>query len=369
MGEVQYKFERDRQNRQGRSTQVMVACQCVSTECEQAVLVRPVTVFSRGPGNKVKDSGKRTCLYEAVEGKFSDCHSELLRVSSRAKGQLPDYLRGNGSFDYAVLEDPGNKWSASGQRGWTRDCLDTDISSLPTVDISKLNRERIASNVHTTEPGKPQCKPPANVQYYRSASEEDGQSCAAVYSYAAASAAHLATQADEIAVGNLESSYSEQIPSLVSNIELALSCGAAALGILVLWTMSRKHKKRKPSSYAVLTCVVMAQGLSFALEGFPLHAALYTELAARQWKTIFAFADATLSLAQDQIAVQGTAFGSVLVLTTVVGEVQYKNTREELVGTMTALFDLAAAGIIVATIWRYVKGMKKSGTPGTEGSK
>lgn len=349
-GEVQYEFESAKRNNKGRSTQVMVGCQCLSVECDIAILIRPVNVFRTLPGGNLQDTGKRTCIYEAVNGKFSDCHGELLRVSVRGEKERPKYTRGEGKFDYAVVESLSERWNATGQRGWTRDCLDTDIAALPVINTSRLAKDDIDFNVHRTQPKGPHCTPPENVQYYRSEEEADGEDCGKVYEYAASAAAHMASQGDEIAVGNLESSHLTKKPPLVSNTELTLVCSAAALGILVLWTMYRKQISSKHTSIGRLGFCVLGQVFSYVLEALPLHSALTSEFSAMRWSSIFAFADGTLALAKDQISGQGTAKGSVLILTSLVGEVQYRDTREIIVVILALLFDVLALGIIAATI-------------------
>lgn len=356
VGEVQYDFNISTQNVKGRSTQVLVSCRCLAEECNVAVLVRPISVLTRTLTGKIVNSTK-TCIYEAVEGKFSDCHSELLRVSARKRGTKPQYVRHNLNFTYIVEDDVNrDNWRAIGQRGWTHDCMDTELEALPVKDISNLKAEDIAFNIHTTSLHGSHCRGSGNVQYYRD-SGDDKETCAAIYEYAAATGAHRATQEDEIAIGKEPSSYITAKPPLTTDTELALSVSAACLGVLFAWSMYRRLTKkrdaRKPVKYVIVG--VLKQVLSYALEALPLHIALVQEINCRNWNSLFAFADGTVTLAEDMTKAQGTAKGSMLVLVAVVGEVQYLKTKEAQVAAIAAFFDLIAVGIIATTIVRKTR--------------
>lgn len=367
VGEVQYNFSTTRHNLKGRSTQVMVACRCLSKECEVAVLVRPINVVRKTPDGKMESTGQ-TCLYEAVDNKFSDCHSELLRVSQRERNVLqPEYMHKDKRWNYTVQDQDhpsSDFWTANGQRGWTLNCTDTELGKLDPVSLSKLSElakqdkksRDIEFNVHVTAPGGPHCTAPRNVKYFRE-DHEGGATCAEIYEYAASAAANRGTQQDEIAVGKLSSTYITAQPELTTDTELALSLSAAGLGILFVWSMYRKQieKRNVKTPIKYLTCGVMKQVFSYALEALPLHIALGQEISARNWVSLFAFADATVSLAEDLTKPQGSAAGSVLVLVGVLGEVRYLSTREVMIAVFTALFDLTACGIIATTIVRKVR--------------
>lgn len=352
VGEVQYEFNNFRHNLKGRSTQVLVACRCLAVECGVAVLVRPINVVRKTANGTIEEKG--TCLYEAVDNKFSDCHSELLRVSQRERTTQPEYLNKGLGWVYTVQDKDtysSDFWTATGQRGWTRNCTATELDNLPTVDLSKLTSDDIQFNDHSTAPGGPHCSAPPNVQYYREEAE-DGATCAAIYEYAAAAAAYRATQQDEVAVGNLPSTYITAKPELTTDTELALSLSAAGLGVLFAWSMYRRQMKKNDGKRPIkqLMCGVMTQVLSYALEALPLHIALGHEISARNWVSLFAFADGTVTLARDLTRSQDTAAGSVLVLVGVLGEVSYLSTREVMIAVFTALFDLVVSGIIALTI-------------------
>lgn len=353
VGEVHYEFQSARTNTAGRSTQVLVACVCLTDECIDAVLMRPINLFTRATNGSYVDSGKRTCLFEAVDGEFSDCHSELLRVSYRPSKLRPEYLREE-AFNYSVVDGTNEFWDANGQRGWTRDCNESEVDALPAISMAELQKRKLKFNMHKTPPGN-QCRAPPRVQYFRAA-DVDAQSCTEIYDHAAAAAAHIATQQDEIATANMESSYKDEKPPLLEDTELALICSAAGLGVLFVW--SRYRKKLRPADNSVLLLVVGVVGqvaVLYVLEALPLHTALGGELRARDWSSLFSFVDATLVLGRDQTGPQGSAVGSVVVLTAVLGEVRYTHTREALVAALTALFDLAAVVIIFMTVVRKVR--------------
>lgn len=360
VGEVHFVFESSLANIKGRSTQVMIACRCLSEECGDAVLVRPIDVRDE-QGNQVNNG---TCIYEAVDGNFTDCHTELLRVTYRDRGHRPNYMRGTGAFNYSVT-DPnyGDFWNATGQRGWERDCTDRDVNELSVFDSAALRPENVAFNVHETNPSVSHCKPPTeSVTYFRE-EEAAGEECSTLFKYAAAAAAHRATQQDEIAIGNVESSYVYPKPELVSDTELALSCSGAGLGLLFVWSMFRKQQYKRNATMWYILWVATIQVLSFLLEALPLHTALGSEISAREWVSQFASVDGTVALAKGHSTPQGSAEGSVLILTSVLGEVRYRHTRVGLLAGLTVFFDITVLTLVVLTFLRKlrVRHMQKRG--------
>ncbi|CDF36175.1 unnamed protein product [Chondrus crispus] len=364
VGEVQYTFNNSRENLQGNSTQVMVACRCIgqgknSAECGVALLVRPITLTRVGADGEREETGRHVCIYEAVGEKFSDCHSELVRLSTRPAGTKPEYWRHPLNFTYEV-PDPisGDYWRADGQRGWTHDCEEAEFDALPEYNISNLRREDLRFNNHTTPAGKGgYCRPPEGVQYYRDVAEGSDDECAELYDFAAPSSAHIATQQDEIAVGQDPHTYISEKTPLTSYTELALSVSAACLGVLFAWSMYRKIMKKKNAEQPVKYFLVglLKQVMSYALEALPLHIALAHEVGCRHWWSQFAFMDATITLAHGFTGAQGSARDSMLVITAVMGEVEYLYTNESLLALITALFDLIAIAIFILTVVRKTK--------------
>lgn len=349
VGEVQYDFSNSVENVKGRSTQVLVACRCVGKECNKAVLIRPINVFESLPHNATQKPMRKTCIYEAVGNGFTDCHAELLRNVRRPIGQRPEYTHGGNAFVYTVNNPVSQStWTAQGQRGWTRDCLEEDVNSLPTATMDDF--KHIQQNTHTTPPDNA-CKPPNNlVQYFQEADQAAGEACYATYEYAALAASHFGSQQDEFAIGMRQDSYMDSKPPLVSNTELALTCSAAGLGVIVLFGIYRTRRENADRAGLYLFRVVLVQILSFALESLPLHIALGQETLARSWESEFADVGGSLALGSDQLEVQGSAEGSVLVMTAMMGTVKYNFTRVSLVAGFTAAFDLVALGIIGATL-------------------
>lgn len=362
VGEVHFSFSSRRANAHGRSTQVMVACRCLGPQCVDAVLMRPVNVMS-------SDGKKRyaTCVYEAIEGNFTNCYAELLRLSTRhEKADLP-YVRGKkGFFEYNVTGvDDGTSWNATGQRGWTYDCKEDVVNALQVVNLTDVLRTKAISTQylsarHIDEP-QLGCRNSNTITYYREESVKKGRHCAATYGHAANAAAHKATQQDEIGIGNWEDSYFTPKLSLASDTDLALSCSAAALGILVLWAMYRKQNKKKNTSWCKLAIVISAQIITYGLESLPLHTVLGSEINARHWASQFAFVDGTLALGRTQRRLQGSARDSVLIMTAILGDVKYVWTREETIAILTGLFDMTAIVLITLTLVTKVRYIRKMG--------
>lgn len=336
----------------------MIACRCVSKECGEAILMRPIDIPTRDKdGNPVETADKKkTCIYEQANGNFTDCHTELLRVTYRDRAHRPNFLHSQGDFNYSVT-DPnyGDFWNATGQRGWQRDCDDEDVKSLSVFDSSTLKRENIGFNVHSTNPTAPHCKPSSDkVEYFRE-NDESGAQCAELYEYAAAAASHRATQQDETSIGNVEGSYVYPKPELVSNTELALSCSGAALGLLFVWSVFRKQLFKRNATTFYTAWVTTIQVLSFVLEALPLHTALGTEISARNWVSQFASVDGTVALAKGHSTPQGSAQGSVLILTAVLGEVRYRETRVGLIAILTVFFDVTVVILVILTMLRKLR--------------
>lgn len=356
VGEVHYVFNKTRTNFQGRSTQVMVACRCLSEECGVAVLMRPVNITrTRKDGTKV-ETGRRTCLYEKVNGNFTDCHSELLRVSYRQKNSRPNYLHLH-DFNYSVIDA---FWNATGQRGWTRACDENEIKALPVIKLADLEKAARAGTgfnyKHIKSPNpKSQCRPHPGAQYYRTEEADEG-TCTEIYDHAAAAAAYTGTQQDTIATGTRVSTMQDEPPILLGDTEIALICSAAGLGLLFVWSRFVKRLKPEDNSWKHLCFSVVAQAIMlYVLETLPMHTALQSETRAKKWSTILAFADGTLMLAKEQLDPHGSAVGSVLILTAVVGEVSYKYTKVVKIIAITVFFDLAALAIIALTVFRKVR--------------
>lgn len=117
----------------------------------------------------------------------------------------------------------------------------------------------------------------------------------------------------------------------------------------------RKQKFKRNATPVYTLWVFTVQVLSYGLEALPLHTALGSEISARNWISEFAFVDGTVALAKGHTNAEGSAEGSVMILTAVLGEVQYMRTREMLVASLTAFFDITVLVIIVLTIWRKVR--------------
>lgn len=347
VGHVRYYFNDTRRNIRGSSNQVMIACRCLSRDCALAILVRPVEIVTRSPDGKLQPSGKKTCLYESVQGKFSDCYSEALRISYKNR-ESTRKLDDPNEFNYTVNDDyHGDYWTALGRRGTIIQCLDTDIEQLPRANLSEIKSQDVRFNEHRSGPRGDTCGAKGNVQVHRSAVQRDDEDCVTSYDTSMSVSAHTASQQDCYAVGKVEGTYLQPTTlSLVSDTELTLSSSAGVLGIIFLGSLYFKLMKKSTCTYAALWVAVILQCLSYALEALPLHIALGSEITASNWVSLFAFVDATQASHAD-----GTKNG-IIIITAVVGEVRHHTTRVMTIAVLTAVFDMLAISCVLLTILR-----------------
>ena len=367
IGEVHYTFRSSHLNIEGSSIQVMVSCRCLNkNECNKCLLMRPVNVCDPGPdGSKCKTPVTRTCLYEQdiSSGVYSDGITELLRMTRRPREIGLQSVDEGQNFTYQESNvDNSFEWKEVGQQIWSRKCPSEDINSLPTLDLSNFEGE-VGFNVHETDP-KGNCKPPPGVRYYREESQEKGEECANLYDYAASAAAFRGTQQDEFAIGKHELTYMDPKPSLFSNTELALSCSAPALGLLCVWLIFRRQLKKGKKSIRDIMALAMMQFLSYVLEALPLHVAMIQEIKAENWIGRFSFLEASLEVAKDTQGPQGSAAGSIMILTAIIGQVGIAKTRYQLVVVLTVLFDSFALVVIIWTtcmLYKRLQAARRAG--------
>lgn len=346
VGTVEYNFDAHGTNAKGRSTQVMIACMCIGRDCIDSILIRPVHV-----------EGVDTCLFMSVDNEFVNCQAELLRSVQRDAddGVTEKYSHGN-YFKYNV-NDIRKKtfWNAEGERGYARNCTAADFANLPVLDLDTLNESSpVSSDMRAVPEMRKACQPPPGVTFYRPATKEQGTQCGNTYKYAASAATHRASLQDSIATGNDVSSYFEPKPPLVSNTELTLTCSAAVLGVIFVYSQYSQFAGSPCPTTTILFATILFQFVSFMLEALPLHMALFAEFQASKWITEFAFLDASLALGSDQLSDQGSARGSVLILTSLLGTVGYQYTRRGAVAALTAAFDLVALFIVCGTVWHFL---------------
>lgn len=353
VGEVTYRFRHDADNLRGYSTQVQVACRCLSQDCAKALLMRPVNVLANG-----KQVGE-TCLYSrhTAIGKMSACHAELLRTVPRPVRQESPRYRNKFGFNFSVVSNMG-EWVAVGERGWTNNIQQADLLRIPKLDV--LNEsilEDVAQLLHNSK-----------TEYVQAIDPTDGAICAHTYAYGAAGAAWRGTQQDNHAVGKFADTYRTQKPVLITDTELALACSAAAIGAFTVWAMFWKRWSRESKSRKTLFFVVCAQLLLHILESLPLYVALVDEVGASSWKSEFAFVDGTLAVSTPPEGPQGTAKGSILILTAVVGRVGYKQTRVPLVAGLTVSFNVfSILGMLLTCAATRKYRMKQQNPPKEDG--
>lgn len=357
VGAARYVFNDSLRNVAGSSLQTLYACRCLSRDCSVAVRLRPVDT----PGGP-------TCIYEKVDGGFADCHSQPLTLVSvkRGSGVLgrpgareEDTVESKftDAVEYTVYDAAaGDFWNVSGTRGWASRCADREVARLPRAP--PLNAE----NVRVAAPGldgPSACTPSAGYTFYRA---PDSATCGRLYAAAVARASHQATQQDCYAVGKRRAAYLRPPAGpLASDTAIALSCAAAALGLLVLAHASAKRRQR--TGRAALIYLGL-QVLAFGLEALPLIVVLAEEVDARRWVSLFAFVDSVVAMERP-----GDATGGVLVFTTVVGEVGLNSTRAVLLAALTAMFlMLGVATVAVPGVFFRRKAAVQDGAGGKAGS-
>lgn len=358
VAESVYNFNDTLRNIKGRSTQSMHACRCLVENCSLAIVLRPVIIKDARAGEP-----RVACLYESVDGKFSDCHSEIWRVQeqSREDVQIPDSIQGGDQVNYTVFDDTiYDYWNVTGRRGWKRVCSFKEVNELKEVDLSKLGSSDVRDNERVNYSTESPCRPPQGIVYYKS-SDADSKQCIEMYDRAVAVAKRQATQQDCFAVGKASRSYLRPSPGeLVSDTELSLASGAVVLGLLVLWTMFRKNRKRtatrtrtlqRVSIYIFVLSVMFVQLLSFVLEALPLFVVMAGVLDRRRWTSLFSFVDACLATGKDGV-------GGVLIYTTILGEVSLKRTRLTVVAALIAVSVSVGLIIICVTALDNLRGRK-----------
>jgi len=330
------------------------------------VLLQPIHVHRDGDTNDVV---RNTCVFERVKDTdlFAECHTELLRVTSRKKprttAEAPGNLQffeadSNAPWVYDLVRDAG--WLAYGQRGWRRAISESEYNKLNTFNLSELAsriEDKMGSDREDEQFYFAYRQAAAETELVRESTIEGGEDCGEIYEYSVAGAAWYGSQQDEIAIGRLGSAYLEPQPPLITTTELTLSCSAAALGTYTIWRISRRPLDTSRTALEDLLIVLFIQILLHALESLPLHLALVGELRALRWESQFAYVDGTLAVAQDMGRAK-TARESVYIATALIGQVSYFRTRVGLVIGLVVFFDVAGLAGLVATVVKRIRLMR-----------
>ena len=353
VGQTYYTFNNSQNNIQGNSIQVILSCRCIDPSCERAILMRSVNVERRDGDERKTPSNRTVFLYQAVDGKLSDCHSELFNITNPSKASSFSNSKSTGTKIVYPVIDPFHQdyWTATRYSGLQSSCVETEIENLPTIDLSSL----IASDINST--GRyvglsGGCKPPPGIQYYRATGESDEDKLSDLYSNATRSAKTVASQQDCYSIGKRPIAYMRpRSIQLISDTELALVCSSAVLGILLLWSMLRKlmHNREEYTRF-IIAGILFQVVLSYILEALPLHAALVNEIRAEKWYSPLAFADATYT----HMNRDGKRDG-VLMFIIDIGEARFLRTRVSLVACLSAFFTFVAIGIGSVIIYRVVR--------------
>lgn len=375
VGVVRYSFKSNRMNVAGESTQVMTACRCTGHDCTEAILLRPVNITETGPDGRIRLTGRKSCIYQFYKGTFTDCHSETIKTQDKRKGQSRHHS------DYWVFEVNASQhgegsWKALGFRGWDYACHEDDFKLLPRVNVSGIGMANISSEIEDYPLRKDEgpvpmdsrsgCRPPPGVQYFRDEREEDGAQCAETYEFSIAAGSFRASQMDQVAIGMKADSYTSELPALLRFWEvLVLSC-AASLGLYFAHASLTKYRKKGFWSRLRTVKLVAVILMSVAFEALPLHFALGFEADAKKWAGRFAYLAATIAVGKDQVQVQESAYGNIVVLTALLGESQYIETQLVTVVAFTAVVDIGGVVILLAVVFVHCRARASRGKMGED---
>ncbi|KAI0563998.1 hypothetical protein FGB62_31g121 [Gracilaria domingensis] len=367
VGRVAYNFSNteDEANIEGTSNQVMVSCVCANSRCTESILMRPIA--------EDKDATKGYCLFERVNGKFSDCGYDLLRVSKKVNNTIVSG-RENEAWEYNVDAENYN-WTATGRRQWNIHCKESRPSYV-LANMSNIwsNTELIADNsnhsreVVESRNERSTCSPPRNsgIEYVRDSNESRSRQCFETYRYAKAAAINRATQQDIVATGRDESIFFDDKKGFLRRSELILFISSA---VLAVWFLLENLKSPWALAYADrhatigVTLLLVVAALS---EMAVLFVQIFLETRKRRWSTFFASADASIALANDYNSPNLEdikAEYSVFVVTATLGRVYLRKTRLWELVTSTLAFLFLSAIITYLTVHRIrrVRRMRDSG--------
>ncbi|CAN8068271.1 unnamed protein product [Agarophyton chilense] len=357
VGVVRYQFLGQRENIAGTSIQVQTACRCMGDDCNKAVLMRPVNITERNEDGTIHLTGKKSCIYQVFEGKFTDCHSETLRM--QRKERVDHTINGLFIFEVDAMQHGHGSWTAVGHRGWDYSCVEEDFYSLPTVNMSSMVNN-ISSEIQVyprlrrgelpSQNQSEDCKPPPNVMYFRDAEEREGEECGASFQFAMASASFLGSQMDEVAVGKDKRTYLKEPPEILVFWEIMVLVCAASLGLYFAISACTKFKKKNQWTVQRVLKLVAVLLMSLLFEAMPLHFALSFEVKALQWIGRFAYLGATVALGKDVVQPQSAVHGNILVLTAIVGESRFVSTSLLAVAMLSAFINVASLLILSGVI-------------------
>ncbi|KAI0560595.1 hypothetical protein FGB62_107g110 [Gracilaria domingensis] len=224
VGQVHYTFADEARKIRGHSTQVLMACRCLDTGCREAIVLEPRQIVLKN------GTRKNVCLYSRVEGKWKDCHTELLRLKEI---DVSDFQGVPDPDKFAVELSENNFWGAKGRRRYIRDISQTERNKLENMSFERIladfeDNARNLSNFYVfgnDTVGDSQFPDELVVE------SEDEDECAKLFDYAQRSADWMGAQQDQLAIGRNEDSFLVARPEEPSLSEAFLAIGTGLTGL------------------------------------------------------------------------------------------------------------------------------------------
>ncbi|KAI0561077.1 hypothetical protein FGB62_93g052 [Gracilaria domingensis] len=127
VGEMRYKFRDPLAAVFGHSTQTSIACRCLDFSCRHGIIMQP---------RLIKNANKVACFYPKVQGKWSDCHTELLRIAERDVDDWPNDMKVK--EPYYVELDNGPVWLTEGERRLELLEDEANLANYSTVSFESI---------------------------------------------------------------------------------------------------------------------------------------------------------------------------------------------------------------------------------------
>lgn len=393
-------------NRKAMSLETMNTCICLDPSCREIAEVRAVAFFENEAAIASREPREHTCvLRRRVDGgRFIGCAQSLLIAKNRQFDEVHDeigrfrkFMEGRdakedlfpphvASWAFGFDRHP-TSFNATGFRPYFNTMFVKEFDGLTRVDFSDpgwkiesiLKREDLLD-------GQPA---PGQVEIVAFANATEGQSCADKANLTLHAAAKEATRLDDVGRGVIDESFEKPLPPRASRTDIALSIGAALLGIATLCHLlvnilleSAKVQERGGGGggsgrgrfcegggqvgYVMgLVCkwpVMLVWMFGLFLLGLEMTALTIVWIDERKaMNTLGKFIHASFvaALAPDKGSLPGLIDekGNVLVATVIVGNARYTRSKEVLLGVLEpVLIVLGFVSIVLAVclviIWR-----------------
>lgn len=297
IGEVYFDFKDAENGVRGHSSQILIACRCLDYNCGYAIVMQP---------RLTRHSPNVSCFYPKVNGKWRDCHTEILRTSEQAKEDLPEEVFE--AKEYRVKLSDNGFWSARGKKRIITLQNESEIDGHPKIDFKE-----IVSDFHEWETGgrkgsflvfgnDRKTNSQMADQYFL---DKDHEKCGTIFTYARKAADRSASLQDHEAVGMDRASYLLKKPGEVTLTDAVLAIGTGFTGLFTaigIWahlkgTLFEKEKEmRHKVNWWVLSAKILIIGLVIPAEIGSLIFAFFKHNAERNWRSFFAFFDGLIAL-------------------------------------------------------------------------